>query len=115
MNRPTLESLVEAAQGLADDLDRIVGAVPQPVVGRDLSRRVAVLEAQVAALRAMQPTADGFLPVRLTWSMGQSVAVVLPAALRRLESVGFVTGTEVDRCLDQSVALAAALQVYETT
>ena len=40
-------------------------------------------------------------PRTLTWSLGQSVAVALPAALRRSESGGFVTGTEVDRCLSE--------------
>ena len=115
MSAPTLEALVGSAESLADDIDRVVAAISVTAPSRDLAQRLAVLRAQSMALRNMQPDADGFLPQRLTWSLGQSVAVVLPAALRRLTEVGLVGPTDADACVDRARALARDLRAYETT
>ncbi len=114
MTEPTLDEIVAMARALADDVEVILQRIPSTLDSVDLERRVAVLRAQVAALRGMRPDADGFLPERLTWSMGQSVAVVLRSALRRLIAAGFVTTDDVEHCAGRARELAAALQRYET-
>ena len=112
MSRPSLESIVERAQRLADDLAEIVARVPaQPSKG--LQRRALVLEAQVSALRNMDPQAAGFLPERLSWANGKAVTVVLPLALERMRRVDLVEAAEVERCVTQAFELADLLRLHE--
>lgn len=112
MTKPTLEAVVAVGRALAVDLEEILTRVPTEPT-RSLRRRTLVVEAQVAALRAMDPDAAGFLPERLSWSNGKAVSVVLPLALERLRRVGLVDGSEVARCRLQAVELAEILRRYE--
>lgn len=112
MSRPSLEAIVDVAGTLADDLDAIVGRVP-PQPSKSLQRRALVLQAQVSALRNMDPNASGFLPERLSWSNGKAVSVVLPLALERMRRVGLVEPTEVARCVSQALELADLLRRRE--
>lgn len=112
MSRPSLEAIVDLAVTLADDLERIIGRVP-PQPSKSLQRRALVLEAQVSALRNMDPDASGFLPERLSWSNGKAVSVVLPLALERMCRVDLVERSEVDRCVSQALELAELLRRRE--
>ena len=107
---PTLADVVRCGADLAAAIAGLLAALP-PDIGSPEPSPVRILRSQSAALRSMDPAAQGFWARRQTWSLGQTAVVVVPSALRGLhESVVPVAAPTQERCAELIVTLADLLE-----